>query len=367
MRKFKVGFGCLKSQANTDNAELNGIDASLVEELQSCVSSVVGKPALEINRPGGFGRPVFQVGFDDATYVFSKRSTLDAARKEAAVLRALGYTGHVPRLKAQADRWIIQEHCPGERLSVLLDGAQQMPERENAVSTAIKGLLETADATRSAGLDAWLPVIGAEPGWHVKRLSAANRLSQTLSIPAPDVDLDVLVDAMSGPRDSFIKFDARPGNALIQGPSCVWVDWEDCGFGRALEDLAFLICDEWMPLDGAGEERLISQWLPHFKGADSIDNARRALTIYGVTHMLIRLHMAFTHRLQSGAWWDRAECLSSDLTGNTAEEMRRLCDRIIRWSEPVAELRPYRAWVNIIIDIVESSANHSTLVDRNAA
>ena len=65
---------------------------------------------------------------------------------------------------------------------------------------------------------------------------------------------------MSTPR--FIKWDGRLGNAAARADSSVaWFDWEHCGARAWLDDVAWLLGDEYAGATTASEGHLLARHL----------------------------------------------------------------------------------------------------------
>jgi hypothetical protein len=135
-----------------------------------------------------------------------------------------------------------------------------------------------------------------------------------------------------------VKWDARPGNALIVNDGAddggvAWIDWEHCGARDALDDLAWLLCDEYMPDHVGLESALLKRFLPLFaiQSKRSPEDALVYLSRFGSLHTCMRLLLVLKHK-GDGAWWSAEACERTDRVGVTAQAARRLCARGARWS-----------------------------------
>lgn len=334
--------------AVVDAASSAPVADSRLVELDEIALTIFGRAPHNISYPGGTSRNTVRVHMGDGEYIFSKRGKRGSARIEGIVLRRLSDTGLVPKLKAQVGEWVVQECMAGERLPLYLDRRTCEVERSAVVGNALESLLTIKEAAQSAGLERWLPTIGADPSWMRARIDVVHKLSAECAVASPSIDRDKLAEVLAGERNDFMKFDARPGNALYTGGRVAWIDWEDCGFGHSVEDLAFVLGDEWTALSPESEDDLIEIYLPRFSNIPSLAEAYRHFLIYGTFHMVTRLRMAFSLFQQSHGWWDRGACLRGDKVGNTSIEVTRLCDRIVRWSSLLPELRGLMPWVSEI-------------------
>ncbi len=145
-------------------------------------------------------------------------------------------------------------------------------------------------------------------------------------------------------RDEFVKWDARPGNAMVNDGHVIWFDWEDCGRSKALDDLAFVLCDEWTPLDGEAEARLVDTYFPFFNRSLSQQQGEHYLRLFGVTHIVLRIKMAVKLQVRDDKWWDRDYCLQGDKIGVTASEVGHQISRGRRWADGIEEFKPLLPW-----------------------
>lgn len=311
---------------------------------------VFGRAPRRMAFPGGTSRSAFIVDMGGETFVFARREDRDDAQLEGIVLKSLSATGFVPGLRAVADEWVVQQFIEGERLPVALDAEPDMPRREALVENALESLLAIHEAAHTRNLQHRVPKVGTVDKWLWNRTGAAKRIAKSIGIMAPDFDRKKLVKLMDVKRDEFIKWDARPGNAMVTDQGTVWFDWEDCGRSKALDDLAFVLCDEWCTLDAAAETRLLEKLFPLFNRSLGTRRGEHYLRLFGVTHMLMRLRMATKLHARKNEWWDRDYCLAGDKVGVTAEETARLIARIRRWSDGVEEWRGLSAWLDDVCE-----------------
>jgi len=337
------------------------------QEIAELSKTVFDRLPERVAFPGGKSRSAFLVDMGDKYYIYAKRGRRGDARVESRVLKALQGSGFTPELTAVAGEWVVQEYLSGIRLPVYLNQLKSMSDREQVVGSAIESLINIYRKAEQGNLADHLPAIGEAREWFYSRTGAAKRMSNDLKLPVPNVDRNLLTDIMHGPRDRFMKYDARPGNALVDGSHVYWFDWEDCGAGDPIEDLAFILCDEWMNLDASAESRLIERFLPFFAHERSLEEVRRQLTVYGLVHVTVRLRMALKYRCRDKKWWDRDVCLAGDKVGNTPTETARLCDRGIRWAGQLPELHGFTPWFREIIDYFELPKFSETLPELQVA
>ena len=325
-------------------------DEDRTAQVAALSNKVFGHSPKRVAFPGGKSRSAFIADMGDAPYVFAKRSNRGDAQLEGIVLRTLGPSGYVPRLKAVVDQWVVQEWVPGERLPVVLNQTADMESRKLRVSEALECLIHIHNEAQSANLHHRIPKIGSVDKWLWNRTGAAKRISKSVGLRAPELDRDKLVRLMDVKRDEFVKWDARPGNAMVGDQGTIWFDWEDCGHSKALDDLAYLLCDEWTNLDEQSEAELLKSYFPFFNRSLSQERGQHYLRLFGVTHMILRIRMAQNFHTRDGEWWDRDYCLNGDKVGVTPFEMNREINRASRWADGVSELKPLVPWLQSLQD-----------------
>ncbi|MFD0915475.1 phosphotransferase [Pseudahrensia aquimaris] len=346
-----------RKQVKTASSMIGADRGRLVAEVSM---KVFGQAPKRVAFPGGRSRNTFLIDLGDESWILSQRETSEAAALEAVALQYLARTGHTPKFKAICGRWTVQEYVPGTRLPIALDASLSMAERVEMVGEALEALLRIQHIGRCGPLFDKAPVIGADLDWFVQSARGARMLSKQLGVKPPNVNEHAIGEALCGPRNDFIKFDARPGNALRDGHRTVWFDWEDCGRGNALEDLVFVLCDEWMMLDERAETQLIDTYLSAFAPKLSTGAATRQFVLYGTVHMCERVRRCIHMNVRQQGWCDRNTSLAGDGTGNTPAEIARLCDRLSRWADRTPQTRGYVDWIKDISSFFELQTGKQT-------
>ncbi len=301
-------------------------------------ASLIGIEPVRIEYPGGASRCSVRAVAANGTYIVTHRRSAPRAAREAGVLRELRAAGApVPAVLAFDGEWLIQEDLGGRRLSAVLGGAD-VRFAGNWAARAAAGLLLCQRAADNAGLAQRVAPIGATPEWIAGMLSAPGRVAAQLDLPDPDLAALITPEQLAPRRYSFVKWDARPGNALlVEGGAdeggVGWVDWEHCGARDALDDLAWLLCDEYMPDDAALEAALLKRFLPLFalQSNRTPEDALVYLSRFGSLHSCVRLSLILKNR-GDGPWWNPEVCERTDRVGVTAQGAQRLCTRGARWS-----------------------------------
>jgi len=301
--------------------------------MSACMELIGFEPAA-IEYPGGASRCSVRAVAGEKSCIVTQRKHAARADLEAGVLRELHAGGApVPAVLAYDGQWLIQQDLGPRRLSAALTDAQGRPARE-LIAQAAQGLLLCQRAAEQRGLAQRVAPIGMAHDWLDRLLGTPRLVAQCLGLPDPAIG-EVITPAQLVPRHlAFIKWDARPGNAVVADDGgVVWIDWEHCGARDALDDLAWLLCDEYMPDDPALEAALLGRFVPLFalQSRRSIEDAQVYLSRFGALHTCMRLLLVLRHK-GAGDWWDRRACERTDRIGVTAEAALALCARGARWS-----------------------------------
>jgi len=199
-------------------------------------------------------------------------------------------------------------------------------------------------------------MLGSDRTWRKEFARVPQTIDQFLEIEAPAIDMDAVVDALAVHQPRFVKWDARPGNALVDANSpVIWVDWEHCGARNRLDDLAWLLADEYNVDDAAAEEQLLDRHLDKFSDGRDAEPAFEYLMIYGTLHTCVRLGLILNRKARNkggrkghgehkGDWWVAAYCLAEDKLGVTQEMAERLCERGSRWAANSSLLNDLSEW-----------------------
>lgn len=304
---------------------------------RACLA-LIGREPESIEYPGGASRCSVRAVMAGRSCIVTRRMHPARAALETGVLSELRAAGApVPAVIAHDAEWLIQQDLGPRRLSASLGTAQQ-DSRGNRVAAAASGLLLCQMAAQKTALSQRVAPIGITPEWFTAVLATPGRIAARLGLPDPEARASITPAQITPQRLSFVKWDARAGNAvLIDGGSddnaVGWVDWEHCGARDALDDLAWLLCDEYMPDDAGLEAALLKRFLPLFAmlSKRTPDDALVYLSRLGSLHTCMRLALVLGHK-GDGAWWNAAACERSDRVGVTAAAARRLCARGARWS-----------------------------------
>lgn len=279
----------------------------------------------------------------EATVIASRRRDAQVGQREAAALTALGaHRAPAPRLFAADGEWLIQEDMGRMRLSQKLQDAKES-EGIGLLAAAAQGLWRCQEAGAKAGLAAH----GGELTGYDKLLAAPARLAGLLKIPAPEIAAERIQPLIAAPESVFIKWDARPANAILADDGALfWIDWEEWGRRCRLDDLVWLVCDEWVPdWNDAGEEWIGREIHAHAAPfAGGVREAERYFVAYGALHLLVRVAVILTTKGREG-WWDEELVHAHDLIGVTRACVLRLLSRAERFAAKVEAMSPLAEWI----------------------
>lgn len=319
------------------------------QQITDLSNRVFGQSPERVAFPGGKSRPTFIADMGShGPFVFSKRENIEDAQAEGIVLKNLSHTSCVPMLKMVCNDWVVQQHIEGTRLPILLDRAENETERVILIGNALHDLVALHQEARSLTLQHRLPKLGVVKNWLKDRIDVVDRISELAGIQSPQIKKSEIFRILNVRHDEFSKWDSRPGNAMVTTSKTVWIDWEDCGRSKALNDLAVVLCDEWNGIGPESEEILIDKFLPKFNFSMSTDAANRYLHHFGIVHTLLRIRLAQKLYHRDGEWWDREYCLQGDKIGVTPTEMNKQLDRVAQWIQYCPEWKNLEQWVRAI-------------------
>ncbi len=316
-----------------------------LEEFAAICQQLVGHTPDRIDAPGGKSRDSLRAWFGEQSMYITQRKHAQRARLEALVLRLLNEKqAPVPKLIAWRDHWILQQDVGGQRLTEALDAANKAQQYQ-LMNDALAGLLQCQQVAHASGLSSELVQLGTGRPWFDKLFARRESVSDALNLSAPSVLADELVTRLRLREPRFVKWDARPGNAVLNTSGAVrWIDWEHAGVRNALDDLVWCLADEYNPVTGDDEARLLAQWVLAFAEDWDLVEAMDYLHTYGVLHGLVRLDYILRYKADED-WWDHQRCLALDKVGVTYEHAMQVCARLRRWAAASTLLSDWEPWL----------------------
>lgn len=325
----------------------------------SRVKALTHRKVKDISFPGGKSRKSVRVHFaDGSTAIATQRQSSRRAKHEISVMEALtGEGARVPRILGLSDGLMVQEDLGTTRLSQALHAAREdQVAVEQLLQEGITSLADIHDAAARSGLADKAPLIGSESQWIEGLIRCPEEIGAHLERAPAGYDVERLIDFLRIREPKFVKWDARPGNALITGDqSAYWFDWEDSGARNAIDDLIWLMADEFVTHQPEIEDRLLAIGLDRFSGDPMRgDEAREYLHVMGVFHTAVRIGLVISNK-DDGDWWSMTSCLSGDKVGVTLRCARRLVWRGAAWAEKSDLTRPLVSWFQTLEDLFEAA------------
>ena len=286
--------------------------------------------------PGGSRRDSCRLTLDDGRRVIATvRDEPARADLERRVLDALApHDAPCPAVIAANRRTLIQEDRGAERLSVALhrsDGEQANELLRNAADA----LIAVQRAGRAAGLQENVPLLGFATHWLESLIDRPVALGSLLGIRPPKPEIDDMLDLLAVLDPTFIKWDARPANAVVDARGQVsWIDFEHCGARNPLDDLVWLLADEYAPLDSARDEAMVAEYLPRFGSSLPPSLAPHYFWTMATLHGTHRLNLIIDSQQDEDGrgWRDPERCVERDSVGVSLHHAMRQCDRLVHHS-----------------------------------
>ncbi|MGV6858231.1 MAG: phosphotransferase family protein [bacterium] len=306
--------------------------------------------------PGGKSRDSRRMILANGEQVIATRRENPAQMaREKRVLAALNkHEARVPRLLGH-DHWrvLVQSELEGERLSQKFQGNSE-EEYENIMAASLESLARIHQAGSADGLDKSLPPVGATKAWVKGLIQRPATIGKFFDIRPKRPDLEGLEELLAIKKPRFVKWDSRPGNAMMGFDGQVsWFDWEHAATRNRLDDMAWIMGDEFVPDYPQAEARLIDKYLPLFADHMDADTARDYLMAYGTLHISVRLGLILKTK-KDGEWWDPEYCIQGDKVGVTQEFATNLCKRGARWSAQTCYTESLSPWFENMEKLVNS-------------
>lgn len=291
----------------------------------------------KIEHPGGNERTSIRlVLHDERTVICSYRRSVQRTACEVYVLQKLHQqNAPIPKLLAFNGELLWQEDLGKKRLSTALQSATPR-QLERLLSKSLDALIQSHHASERVGLDHAPSILhlGTEHDWLIGLLDRPAIIGDFLGVKAPRPELEALYKLLSTVHKRHIKWDARPGNAMINNDGhVVWFDWEHAGIRNRLDDLIWFLGDETIPELPEVEARILNRYTAKFADGFSQEDARLYIASYGVFHICVRLAIILQDKLDyKTPWKQTSQCIDEDRMGYSWELTQRLCRRGARWA-----------------------------------
>jgi len=317
----------------------------------------------KVTAPGGKSRESLRVHFPDRQIIVTQRRYPGRMRMEIEVLKRLFAEGApVPKYLGGTEQLFFQEDVGSGRLTVEIN--RQNPVRQLELATAaFASQAEILDAGKATGLAELVPALGEAQGWVRGFVETSFAVADKYGAARPGIDVAAMVQKLHVSADTFVKWDARPGNGAIQPDGRVfWYDWEHCGRRQGMEDFAWLAGDEFWPLGAEIVLPVLDTVLPLQNRAKQIDYLSHFITF----HMVQRLNMIHIRHQEDG-WTDPAQAMRYDHIGTDAALTKRLCRKAMGWADRSPLTRPMVAFFDECHDAVDGLVQPPKTDDQPAA
>ena len=325
-------------------------------ELISLAQKMLGQKIEDIEFPGGKRRDsVRLIVAGGKRVIATRRPTSRRAEHEVGVLRALHDHGaKVPKVYGYKDGLLLQQDLGRSRLSETLHDRERKDDIPLLLGAALTSMASVHQAGAMADLAEKVPLIGGEDAWCNGLAGTPHEVATMTGIKAPEYDRDAVARLLAVRQPSFVKWDSRPGNALVSKTDKVyWFDWEHCGARNAADDFVWLMADEFVTYSQEMETRLFDKHLGAFEGPVTGEELETYIRVLGCFHTCVRLELALHHK-GDGKWWNLQRCIDGDKVGVNRRCCRRLLWRAQAWADHDARTRPLVAWFKDLEEYVEA-------------
>lgn len=324
-----------------------------ISGLSHVCETLLDKTVINSEFPGGEQRSACRLYLDDnSTVIATRRGDTGRTLLEHQVLTTLApLTPYIPEVKAFNGAVLIQENLQGIRLSEAIKNASEQ-KYDSLMRKALDSLADIHRASEEAGLDQAVPLLGYNNKWLNNLIEQPAVIGHYLDIECPYPPLAEIFDLLTVMRPRFIKWDARPGNAMLGANGDIsWFDWEHCCARNRLDDVVWLLCDEIVPYHPETENQLIHDYLPLFADGCDLETAYAYLRMFGILHMSVRLGGILSEK--GTKRWMRASDPDSTLAEDPLEQAQRLCKRASDWTRESICPRSISDWFMHISDRLE--------------
>ncbi|SFI97181.1 YD repeat-containing protein [Jannaschia pohangensis] len=307
--------------------------------IKALTVQMTGKSVDAVTAPGGKGRQSVRLQLDDgSTVIATRRAAAARAEAEAGLLQVLSSEGApVPRVIGFREGLLLQQDGGRNRLSHAMVKAD--PDRRIALARAAMASLDACRAAMDRRLDvlARLPGLGTRPGWAEDLVSQPYFLSGDLAIARPQVDADALARSLTAAPSRFTRWDARLANGSVQPDGTVlWFDWDMFGRRSGVEDLSWMIADDWWGIDRAPTDDLLAEFIPD----ETARKLARRLAVLVAANRLKKIAM----RLAEAGWTDAEEALRLDRMGAVPSVVDGLCHRMGEIADTDSQTAGFAPW-----------------------
>ena len=312
-------------------------------------TAMLGEPVVGWEDPGGQRRKSTRLFLADRSVIATRRRSQQRADLEVNVLRQLhGAGAPVPQVLGFENRWLIQEDLGGERLSRMMRRVAK-DEALGHLHAGLESLDHIHRAARTIGLARHCRTLGDTTQWLEDFARAPERLGTFLGMPAPALDTAAIVAALERPLTDFVKWDARPPNAIaVADGGVAWFDWEHCGTRNRLDDVVWFLGDESIIDRPTMENAVLNRWVPRFDDGRYPQGPAAYVMVMGALHCCVRLSIIVTDRAREEAPDDWRTSLAGIGVPSLPRTGPRIARRGARWANRHEATKPLTEWFQAI-------------------
>lgn len=325
-------------------------------ELASFVKKALKRKISDIQYPGGESRDSIRLVLDNGRTVISTRRPSDRrATRELEVLLALQKNGAlVPKVYGFNGTFLLQQDLGETRLSQALHAEDAKEATPGLLDAALTSMASYQDAARASGLAEGIQPIGHEIEWRRALANVPSEVGEMTGIAPPEFDQEAVANLLEVKTPSFVKWDSRPGNALVAASgNCYWFDWEHSGVRNSADDLVWLMADEFVTFDKSMEADLFARHLPNFTDGKSLEETEHYVRTLGCFHSMVRFELILDNK-GDGKWWSLQKCLDGDKVGVVRRCCRRILWRGAAWADHDELTRPLVPWFQELEAYIEA-------------
>lgn len=284
------------------------------DRIRTSAEALFGLQVTEVSAPGGSKRSSLRFHFADHTVIGTLRPNFRRTHLEAYVLRALApFCDDIPTCLGVDGEVMFQSDVGSRRLNTELFGVDKGTQ-EALVAEGVAAILRIQRAAWKTDLQDKLPHLGNNPDWLANLVGGVDTLVPFHDDIPNSFDPAAAVQRLINSGQQFVKWDCRTGNAAIGDDNRLrWFDFEYAGLRHGAEDLAWLIADESIPLDGPTMEAIVRDALT-IQPMGALDDYMDFLSVYTVFHALQRLALIMSEARSRG-WLKIERVLGKDDVG----------------------------------------------------
>ncbi|KUF12162.1 phosphotransferase family protein [Pseudoponticoccus marisrubri] len=317
----------------------------IVEAVRTASERLLGAAPDRIFAPGGSLRDSIRIQIGDRDVILTRRASPGRARLEAECLTRLHAAGApVPAVLAFDGTWLAQAYVAGTRLSRALAHGTEA-ERRRVSARAVQSLLAIHDAAQGTGLRDIAPKIGHAHDWIERVARRPWRLSERLDLAPPTCAVERICEELAVRQTRFVKWDARPGNAIMTpaGKVC-WIDWEHAGCREGFEDFTWLSADEYF---FAGVQPVVDAVRERYATGPGFGPPLVAMATFACLHATVRLELIL-NAIQEKGWGKLDDLSRRDAIGTSAENLCQLLENGQVWAGQTEFTTPFADWFSSV-------------------